>query len=335
MNDSYCNYVHKSGKNNGTICGAISKINNSKCYKHDRKNVNRPKNKKTKTPEMSNERNGNGHSSPSVFVSQPKLLPPLRNTSLHHRNNNNQQQSKKGDASRPSMPATATAAAVAVRLGRGHNLFLRNQPSTSSNVSSSANSFSTTQPTSITPSITTGTTMNYTPNGSNGFNGGGYHHRQYLRARGGIYATTTTAHQDIVRLERDLEKILLRPHGRHRQASFANGMHHNTMDPHSNNNNSMTNDNHQHHQDTAGGSNGNSRRNLFMRYSRADLMMGGGSNSDMVNEDVRTDQTRIAAIMSSILEVVERHKLATQLPFASDILGVLSVPFSQSPVNCK
>ncbi|KAI9265078.1 hypothetical protein BDA99DRAFT_536570 [Phascolomyces articulosus] len=269
---------------------------------------------------MSNEHNGNGASPPqppSVFVSQPKLLPPLRNASLHHRNN--QQSKKDSDPSRPSMPATATAAAVAVRLGRGHNLFLRNQPSTSSNYSSSTNSYSTTQPTSITPSITTN--GYHTP--SNG-SGGGYH-RQHLRARGGIYATTTTAQQDIVRLERDLEKLLLRPHGRHRQAGLSTGIH-NTLDPHQNNHNGNGNNINDHHQE-----NGN-RRNLFMRYSKADLM-GGGSHHDILNEDVRTDQTRIAAIMGSILEVVERHKLATQLPFAGDILGVLSVPFSQSPVN--
>ncbi|KAI9498941.1 hypothetical protein BDB00DRAFT_867011 [Zychaea mexicana] len=254
---------------------------------------------------MSNDHRGNGSStsppppppssqSPSPVASQPRLLPPLRNASLHHRNNHQQ-----SDGSRPSMPATATAAAVAVRLGRGHNLFLRNQPSTSS--SSTTNSSYMTQPTSVVPST----------NGSSAGGGGGYH-RQHLRARGGIYATTTTAQQDIVRLERDLEKILLRPHGRHRQASFSGS--HNTPD---------TNE-----ETTATG--GGVKRNLFMRYSRADLM---SDNNGPINEDMRTDQSRIAAIMSSIMEVVERHKLATQLPFAGDILGVLSVPFSQSPVN--
>ncbi|KAI8150027.1 hypothetical protein BJV82DRAFT_585517 [Fennellomyces sp. T-0311] len=227
---------------------------------------------------MSSDHSGNGGTPPPAIVSQPKLLPPLRNASLHHRN----QQKKENESTRPSMPATATAAAVAVRLGRGHNLFLRNQPSSSTNSS-------------------------YTTPPSSSSSNSGYH-RQHLRARGGIYAATTTVQQDILRLERDLEKVLLRPHGRHRQASLSGS--NNTID-------GTTED--------SGG-----KRNLFLRYSKADLM---SVPTDVINEDIRTDQSRIAAIMNSILEIVERHKLATQLPFAGDILGVLSIPFSQTPIN--
>lgn len=35
-NNNYCNYIHRSGKNKGFICGTISKNKNGRCYTHSR-----------------------------------------------------------------------------------------------------------------------------------------------------------------------------------------------------------------------------------------------------------------------------------------------------------
>lgn len=46
LDNSYCRYIHRTGKHKGSICGTISKINNGRCYRHDRKNIKRPKKNK-------------------------------------------------------------------------------------------------------------------------------------------------------------------------------------------------------------------------------------------------------------------------------------------------
>ena len=205
----------------------------------------------------------------------------------------------------PSMAAAATAGAVAIRLGRGHNLFnmARNNQ---------------------------GTGNHSTNNGHHvggATSGGNIHkpaaHGRHVTTRGGIYAATTTVQQDIVRLERDLEKILLRPHARSRRISSATTRHsmHDAQRP----SNGITDD--------TTTTQGNSKRNLFMRYSRMDLAMA--TSDDDSRATTREHGSRISAIMTSIMDTIEKHKVATQLPFTSDILGVLSVPFSQTPLSSK
>lgn len=71
-----------------------------------------------------------------------------------------------------------------------------------------------------------------------------------------------------------------------------------------------------------------------MRYSRMDLAMATGGDDDSRGAS-EEHGSRISAIMTSIMDTLEKHKVATQLPFTSDILGVLSVPFSQTPLSSK
>lgn len=247
---------------------------------------------------MSNDPRSNGEPPPSI-ASQPKLLPPLRNASLHHRH----QQSSTQDSNeriadshaasaddvtrRPSMPAAATAAAVAVRLGRTHNLF--GNPSTTTGRSTAVNNM----PSSI-PS-----TRHYYRNAKTG-------------RGGGIYAATTAVQQDIVRLERDLQRLVMRPHARNnRRMSSSSSSNHSGADLLA-------------EESTA------NRRSFFPRYSRADLLM---TDTTAINEDVRTDKNRINTVLDGLRETIEKHKLATQLPLAGEILGILSVPFSQYPLD--
>lgn len=256
---------------------------------------------------------GNGESTPPPSVSQSSTTTPQRHDNTPSRQNGTPPVLNGHDLRRqqhqqtppPSMAAAATAGAVAIRLGRGHNLFnmARNNQ---------------------------GTGNHSTSNGHHvgGVGGGGNIHKKaahgrHVTTRGGIYAATTTVQQDIVRLERDLEKILLRPHARSRRISSSNARlsMHDTQRPQ----NGITDDT------TA--TQGNSKRNLFMRYSRMDLSMATGDDDGRATAGEHG--SRISAIMTSIMDTLEKHKVATQLPFTSDILGVLSVPFSQTPLSSK
>lgn len=225
---------------------------------------------------MSDDRVADGDHPSTSAKRQPKLLPPLRKASLHHRQHENgtwnesdeNGKSPMPSTSRPSLPATATAAAVAVRLGRNHGPFVR-QPQSKENGMGAASD------------------RRFRPKA----------------ARGGIYAATTAVQQDIVRLERDLRKVLMAAQSRQRQTSL--------------------------------GRNGSadqlaaSRKSIFMRSAVP------GHVAEAINEDIRADGTQFGSIANDILNTLERHKLATQLPFCGDVLGVLSIPFDHIPLNCK
>lgn len=221
---------------------------------------------------MSDDRVADSDHPSTPATKQPKLLPPLRKTSLHHRQYGNGEfdingKSPMPSSSRPSLPATATAAAVAIKLGRHHSpLVWQSQAK------------------------------------ENGSGSAGDRRFRPKAGRGGIYAATTAVQQDIVRLERDLRKVLMSAQSRHRQTSLA---------------------------DSDADHLAGSRMSLFMKSAIP------GHVAESINEDIRANASQFGSIANNILNTLERHKLATQLPFCGDVLGVLSIPFDQNPLNCK
>ncbi|KAI9323892.1 hypothetical protein BX666DRAFT_1891447 [Dichotomocladium elegans] len=271
---------------------------------------------------------------PPSVTSQPKLLPPLRNVSLHHRQHvqgiGTNAQITKASATPsppppppavskkqgPSMVAAATASAVAMRLGRGRNGHQNNGTIDDFNSSNS----------------------NSSRNNSNG----GFapphkmnpHGNRHVATRGGIHAATTTALQDIVRLERDLDKIFSR-----RSLTTA---HVPGFAATSNNNSGFGEQLFSEGQSAllgggGGGGGGGAaaaaaNRNLFLRYSKADIISHSFAGDSLSHENTQGDQRQITSTMNNILETLKRHTQATQLPYMSAILGVLAIPFSRTPL---
>ncbi|KAI8384554.1 uncharacterized protein BYT42DRAFT_492529 [Radiomyces spectabilis] len=144
---------------------------------------------------------------------------------------------------------------------------------------------------------------------------------------GGIFATTTAVQQHIYRLERDLEKLFRNLSVRNRQASFVA---------------STTNLSDTSKNDPSNKSSPSFKRTLFARQSRTDPFRSPmPSSSQMtfaINEDMRSNETHISRIMTSLMDTMQKHKLATWLPLAQDILAILSLPFDQKPLkvdDCK
>lgn len=143
---------------------------------------------------------------------------------------------------------------------------------------------------------------------------------------GVIYATSTAVQQDIYRLERDLDKILMQLHARSQHASFAESA--STLV-------STT---------TAAAADGSSstpattfgKKSVFQRQSVADMFSGSSTpHSDTmtpIKEPFRQEVTRLSFVMTSILESIKKHKSATRLPLTGEILAVLAAPFDRIPL---
>ncbi|CAO3616048.1 unnamed protein product [Cunninghamella echinulata] len=120
----------------------------------------------------------------------------------------------------------------------------------------------------------------------------GRHFGRQLGDASKIYAATTAVQQDIYRLERDLEKILLQNSTINRHASFC------TISPErllSNNNN-------------------------------------GNNNTSSIGAIFPESMKQVTSAMSSVLETIKKHKLSTHLPRLTEILNMLTFPFLQAPL---
>lgn len=146
---------------------------------------------------------------------------------------------------------------------------------------------------------------------------------------GVIYATSTAVQQDIFRLERDLDKLLVQLNPLPPNASFS--------DPHPSLTENMimpppppppaldryTNN-------TFNSSVG--KRSVFHKQPVAEMFHSTNTSSNVeINELVRDDASRISSIMSSIMELIVKHKSATRLPLTAEILALLAVPFDKLP----
>ncbi|KAI8985163.1 hypothetical protein BDB01DRAFT_721630 [Pilobolus umbonatus] len=138
--------------------------------------------------------------------------------------------------------------------------------------------------------------------------------RPYGRPQnGGIYAATTAVQQDIFRLERDLEKLLINISIRSHYSSFGDAATINPKERIDNIHDKHTNNS------TVG------RKSKF-KHSAAQQVAE-------LNKDNHTENSHISTIMTSILEAMKRHKLATELPLKSEILSVLATPFDKHPFH--
>lgn len=145
---------------------------------------------------------------------------------------------------------------------------------------------------------------------------------------GVIYATSTVVQQDIYRLERDLDKLLVQLNPRPLNASFLDSNTsfaiNNTIPP------SSPPQLDRHTNNTFNSSLG--KRSVFHRQSVAEMFHNSSSTSNVdISEVVHDDSSRISYIMSSIMELIAKHKSATRLPLTAEILAVLAVPFDKSP----
>ncbi|ORZ02268.1 hypothetical protein BCR43DRAFT_465218 [Syncephalastrum racemosum] len=139
-----------------------------------------------------------------------------------------------------------------------------------------------------------------------------YHRPGYFPRRGpaGYYAATTAVQQDIVRLERDLERLFQRSTGqrtRRISTTTSSSPSIDLMEEHPQ----------------------QQKRGLLFtaRMSRGDDLAAA------LNEDVRQEDIQISTTLSSLLEILNKHKVASQLPLAGDVFGLLSIPFDRVPFN--
>ncbi|EPB92734.1 hypothetical protein HMPREF1544_00463 [Mucor circinelloides 1006PhL] len=140
---------------------------------------------------------------------------------------------------------------------------------------------------------------------------------------GVIYATSTAVQQDIYRLERDLDKILIQLHARSQHASFAESA--STLVSTTVTDGSQTST-----PATFG------KKSVFQRQSVADMFSGSSTpHSDTmtpIKEPFRQEVTRLSFVMTSILDSIKKHKSATRLPLTGEILAVLAAPFDKIPL---
>ncbi|KAI7906519.1 uncharacterized protein BX663DRAFT_496742 [Cokeromyces recurvatus] len=157
---------------------------------------------------------------------------------------------------------------------------------------------------------------------------------------GAIYATSTAVQQDIYRLERDLDKILIQSLTRSQYASFAESA---SLLTTSTTSTTITENN-----NTIISPTTFAKKAMFQKQSIADLFHStapfGSSNNDIdtntpINEDSkRINVTRISTIMSTIMDTLKKHKAATRLPLAREILALLAAPFDRCPlltIDCE
>lgn len=147
--------------------------------------------------------------------------------------------------------------------------------------------------------------------------------RQAGHKNGVIYATSTAVQQDIYRLERDLDKLLVQLD--HQNTNLADSVStfetHNPIQPLPTNQFNST----------------NGKRSVFQRQSVAELF--NNNSTSTTNMDFATEQSnnrkevsKVSIIMSSVMDSIVKHKAATRLPLTGEILALLAVPFDKSPL---
>lgn len=144
---------------------------------------------------------------------------------------------------------------------------------------------------------------------------------------GVIYATSTAVQQDIYRLERDLDKLLVQLNARSQHASFAESTS-STILPSINAIPALLGDSNQ--TTTVN----NTKKSVFQKQNLPDLFQNTNNDVDVPNIKP-SDVTRISFIMSSIMESIKKHKSSTRLPLTGEILAILVVPFDKSPLIGK
>lgn len=141
-----------------------------------------------------------------------------------------------------------------------------------------------------------------------------YHRPGYFPRRGpaGYYAATTAVQQDIVRLERDLERLFQRSNGQRTRRISTTTSSSPSVD--------LMEDHPQ-----------QQKRGLLFaaRMSRGDDLAAA------LNDDLRQEDIRISTTLDSLFDILDKHKVATQLPLAGDVFGLLSIPFDRVPLNGK
>jgi hypothetical protein len=143
---------------------------------------------------------------------------------------------------------------------------------------------------------------------------------------GVIYATSTAVQQDIYRLERDLDKLLVQLNARSQHASFAESTCL-TLLPTVNAIPALFGDSNQ--TTTLN----NTKKGVFQKNA-ADLFQN--TNNEIETPAIKPlNVTRISFIMSSIMESIKKHKSATRLSLTGEILAILVVPFDKSPLIGK
>ncbi|KAK4517879.1 uncharacterized protein ATC70_001227 [Mucor velutinosus] len=146
---------------------------------------------------------------------------------------------------------------------------------------------------------------------------------------GVIYATSTAVQQDIYRLERDLDKILIQLHARSQHASFAESA--STLVS-----TTVAADGSQSSSSSSTPATTFGKKSVFQRQSVADMFSGSSTpHSDTmtpIKEPLRQEVTRLSFVMTSILESIKKHKSATRLPLTGEILAVLAAPFDRIPL---
>ncbi|KAF7725974.1 hypothetical protein EC973_009120 [Apophysomyces ossiformis] len=259
-----------------------------------------------------------------TVVSQPKVLPPLRNASRRDRNTEKKMQpASHWDKVREVMlsgPSTngATVSAnhqpsstvhsplpIPARFGQRNpilNAFSRSAPT--------AGEFSNHGDRFVAAAAAAAQVAGLSPFHSSNVSGRHMH-------MGGIYATTTAVQQDIYRLERALQKLILRLNVHTSQTNLAT-----VMDS----------------KDINGAVDSNAKRTRFQRQSKSDYfhtMATTSLSAEVMNEGILSSGTRIGTILSSIMELLHKHKQATRLPLAGEIHAILAIPFNQQPYNVE
>jgi hypothetical protein len=140
---------------------------------------------------------------------------------------------------------------------------------------------------------------------------------------GVIYATSTAVQQDIYRLERDLDKLLVQLNARSQHASFAESTC-STLLPGINAIPTLLGDSNQ-------TTTLNTKKGVFQKQNMTDLFQNEVEPPVIKPYDV----TRISFIMSAILESIKKHKSATRLPLTGEILAIMVIPFDKSPLISK
>jgi hypothetical protein len=126
-------------------------------------------------------------------------------------------------------------------------------------------------------------------------------------ARHNIYAATTAVQQDIYKLERELDKLLQNVNARAQNASFV--------------------------ETTALSESVESvKKGRFARQSVTDMF--SSEQAQPIHENIMVDETlNTRFILSSVMEILSKHKSATRLPLATEILAILSGPFDKAQID--
>ncbi|KAI8875679.1 hypothetical protein K501DRAFT_233277 [Backusella circina FSU 941] len=135
------------------------------------------------------------------------------------------------------------------------------------------------------------------------------------RHNNGIYATTTAVQQDIYKLERELDKLLQRVNARAQNSSFVETTQ---SDPNK----------------SVESINNTNKKGRFARQSVTDMF--SSEQAQPIHENITVDEAlNTRFILSSIMEILSKHKSATRLPLTTEIFAILGVPFDKAQIDVQ